>query len=494
MSEYDTDATLDVILAQTRLLARNPTDMIVTAQVCNEMYPHLNRLVISGFADIQGAVARLLESVGWIRLARVNLTVARQDRTAKNMSATKAVVAPWLDVYGASFIVECQIRLLLVDLAAACNISGTDKNVIAADLELPCSAIHRIEARNWNENTGVLTPVSMNVLKKDIQLIMGNWNASGDRMLALIKLLDRVSLTTVVRPIREDIYDVDDWVIRTETIEEHNDECTATSQPAPAFLRCFERASTLDGARTEMRSMVFQGETPPPIEAASSRTQTNKSNLHAWWQRFDVAHMTAALSVEIGESCTLEDRISPLDPYIMRNGLGGCPEENRLSPASWILSTLYTDEVRAVRDRCQDVLKNDVSLIEIFSYCVQQTCEFDFTTSCLVSDRQPFGALGKLRRLDMSNAVRPLPVIVQIDSIFALYQRNKSTKVYTTRLDVLTAWCEIILNDFNGIIGRKVSIKELILTVFSPQADAKTDESANVGRWKDVTAGRTVQL
>ncbi len=478
----------DLIQTHTAVLATTPNpDAMLVAQTSCALHGYLKSALEDGIGHPTISHAhKLLVALSCVIYARVNFC-AQQVGGGSNTSLNKTVVGPWSDVLGMSFVTECQLRLLLADLSVALLQKDVDRSDGLGEppSDAPHAAVYGTEKARWMACRTGIEPTPMSVLKERMDEHMRGWNA--DRPGAQLgDALNTASLVTLAKPLSGSHHDVPEWVMSCS-----NDE--SATQPAPAFIRYVERISTLDGARTELRHVTgLRPHHPPAFEEVSGEL---RQHLRDWWQRFDVAHMTAALGVEIGESCTLEaGTITPLDPYLMRDGRGGCPEENLESPASWILSTLYPDQVRAVRSRCEDVLANDVTLFEIFAYSARQTCDFDFKTACLASDRQPLHALHKLWQLQKSKAVKPLPVIIQLDHFFVMYTRSRPCRVFGSRLDCLLAWCQTVLETYDGVVGRKLTIKELLKTMLAPKPAVVTSDTNLPGKWKDVTPGTVIDV
>lgn len=415
-----------------------------------------------------------------VRAARINACVDRVDDYMDATVASCAIVPAWTDVLGSLFIVECQLRMLVMDAGASVEPDADPS--LSADQD--AGALTDAECAYWVKAERV-RPLPMSDLSRELHAIMRRWSepAAGEPT----RMWCQAGLLCISRPLISGAHDHAEWTV---------DGPDGTTRPAPAFFRVMERANTLTGARTMLAAHVAR--LGAPEEAASVLRESDAGATRAWWQAFDVAHMTATLGIEVGEACLLATGLTPLDPYLMRGGAGGIPEENRSGPVSWILSNRYPDEVQAVRKQCEAVLDVGASLIELFSYTVQQACGFQWKNSCFVSDRQPVRALRKLRAYASSQMLRPLPLIVELAAGFVVLRgKDRPSVAAGDVVEAVAVWSRELVETHGGVLGRKANIRVILDTILStgvgdvgPRADRVAERWATAAE----AAGRTVQL
>ena len=407
---------------------------------------------------------RVLHCICHVRTVRVALCENDLASSCLEMdTGSRLVVAGWNDMYATLFIFECQLRLLAMDASTAAE-AGDCGAAASAVSFLPESApLLAEELGFWRRSLGTpFEALPMSAIRDLTQGIMSQWNArpvTDDDTFTVCRILYASSLLVTLSDFPgSDMYDVPSW--------HHSGTQAAAMKPTPEFFRFVERAGMLHTARVVASAAMLEQSAPYTHVPLPPDTDAAAELVTAWWQGFDVGHITAGLHGTLTEECIADTALTPLDPYLVRGGKGGCPEENRLAPAMWILAERYIDDVDRLKKKADDFLSNEVSLFEIFNYTVMQTCGYKWLQHCYITDRQPLRMLKKQKMYTRTRMVRPMPMIIQCQNRFNVLSKRAEGgyAVYqcNCRPEALAVWCKLVLEHSDGVIARRCNIKDVI--------------------------------
>ena len=206
-----------------------------------------------------------------------------------------------------------------------------------------------------------------------------------------------------------------------------------------------------------------------------------------WSQQSEVDSKTDTFFGEMKEWCLLQE-CCVLDPYhaSMQKADVWNPS-TAIVAASTLASCVYMEHAKEMRKTCVTAERKVLPNVE---YAIMQDTQISFTGRFFVHMRAPVFAFAKIRSFKGSNLRHPTPLLVTDGEQMMILGKTWVAKCQSTLAGAIYAWCSYVVDEMDGLIGRRANIAVLAKQILS--GAVKREHVSNA--WENVVAGDKINI